>query len=380
MKFFFRWFFLTCKRLYRSFAFWGVIFFMLVIGVTFSYVSKTEPAVARILLVQQNPEDSVSKKIITLLMDSRETISFVMEDDAHKAQEQVLYGKADAVWVFPDDMSDVLQSFSENIEPQSKILIFQREDTVILRLARERLSAAVYQCGTRYVYLRFLQEKVPGSQNVSNEELLKYWHETSVSGALFTFTDIDGTQNTSDNTILQPFWGLLAILGTMLSVIISLRFQKDLDSVKLTTISRNKRILVEFCYQLAAGLHYGFAMLILACISNRLAFGIKEVICVLTFVFSTSAFGMLIRSIMGGRRLLLAFMPALVVILMLFCPVFVSFRYQVIFKWLLPPTYYLISLHDISMVIYGVIYGLLAIALTVTIRFIRSCFLSMVSH
>ena len=380
MKQFCRWFLLFCKRLYRCFAFWGVILLMIVVGLTFSYITKTEPAIARVLLVQQNPEDPVTKNIVSTLLESRETISFVLENDVNRAKDQILHGKADAVWIFPQYMSDALQAYSEGEDPQSKIVIFQREDTVILRLARERLSAAVYQCSARYVYLRFLQEKAPNSQKVSNEELLKYWHETSVSGELFSFTDIQGTPESSDNALIQTYRGLLAILGTMLLLIVSLRFQKDLDTGKFAAIPQKNCILAEFCYLLAAGLHYGLAMQIVVCISNAAIFSIEEAICVFVFIFSITAFSMLLRSILGGKRLLMVFLPALAVILLLFCSGFASFPFQHILKWLFPPTYYTLSLRDVSTVWYGLVYSILVFAFALALRFVKLYFSRSVSN
>lgn len=380
MKQFCRWFLLFCKRLYRSFAFWGVILLMIVVSLTFSYITKTEPAIARVILVQQNPEDSVTKNIVSTLLESRETISFVLENDVNRAKDQILHGKADAVWIFPQYMSDALQTYSEGEDPQSKIVIFQREDTVILRLARERLSAAVYQCSARYVYLRFLQEKAPNSQKVSNEELLKYWHETSVSGELFSFTDIQGTPESSDNALIQTYRGLLAILGTMLLLIVSLRFQKDLDTGKFAAIPQKNCILAEFCYLLAAGLHYGLAMQIVVCISNAAFFSIEEAFCVFVFIFSITAFSMLLRSILGGKRRLMVFLPALAVILLLFCSGFASFPFQHILKWLFPPTYYTLSLRDVSTVWYGLLYSILVFAFALALRFVKLYFSRAVSN
>lgn len=353
------WFTLLSKRLYKKLTFLCVLLLIPLVMIAFDKATQLESGIVTVVIACEDPQDITAQRIAQKLVENPGVLLF-RQCDANSAEVLVQEGKADTAWIFPEDMENKLITFSESGGIGDGVVrVIERESTVAVRLAREKLSAAIYEQCAKYLYLHYVRENVPESVNITDEVLLEHLTQTNVQGELFAFYDVSGNEKPVDaNYLTAPVRGLLAVLVAISAMITAMFYQKDLDRGMFALLTESRRILNEFLYQLVTSVNLMVAVLIAVAISGLSVDIFSEILWLLAYSVCCAVFGVTLRWIFGGKLWMAALLPAAAVVMLAVCPVFFDLPGLQDLQLLLPPTYYIRGIFDKAMLLNCCIYVL----------------------
>ncbi len=371
------WFLLLNKRLYKKATFLCMLLLIPVLVGAFQVAAQQPSGVVTVVLACREPQDALCAEIIEELRSETRIISFI-EDSPQNALTAVAAGKADAAWIFPEDMAGCIREFvSGDMESEGFIRVIERETTVVLGLARERLSGAVFEKAVREAYLSSVRELAPEAQERTDRELLDYLYNANVTGQLFEYYDIYGNRKTETaNYLTAPLRGLLAILVAVGSMVTAMYYQKDKENGIFSLLPEQFLPLGELGYQLISSLNM-MAVVLLSLMFSGLSVSIwSELLLLFLYSICCGVFGMVLRSVFGGGKVLGACLPVMILLMLVICPVFFDIAAMQKLQLLLPPTYYITGAYNYNYLCYMLLYigamGLLYAAVTAGKR-IFSC-------
>lgn len=350
------WFYLMNKRLYRKVIFVGLLLMIPVLVLGFYSAARETGGIVTVALAQEDPADLTAETIINRLMEDSRVISF-LKTTPDNAVELVKTGKAEGAWIFPKDTALCIAQYSRG-DSTGFIRVIEREQNVALRLAREKLSGAIYIPAVQNVYLQYLRQYAPETQTVSDEELLSYLEQTHVSGDLFAFYDANGNLREETGNFLQtPLRGLLAVVAVICAAVTAMYYQKDRDAGRFALLPERYSILTEFAYQTVSAVNM-MLVIFISLLCTGLHHGIwQEVLLSLLYGIGCCLFGMLLRRIF--RNILSAILPGLLVVLLVGSPVFLDLAALRTVSFCLPATYFIQGGYNYRYLLYLAVYDLL---------------------
>ena len=234
----------------------------------------------------------------------------------------------------------------------------EREQTVPLRLSREKLSGRVYERIAEIMFLQYLRSNAPQTETVDDRQLLSYLDATHVSGELFAFYDIYGNpQEEPANYLSTPLRGMLAVWTVLGAVVTAMYYQKDLDRGLFSVLAQRYRFLAELGYHMVSVVNLLLAVLLSLVLSGLAVSLWKELFLLVFFGLSCCLFAMVLRMLSGGRRGMAVWMPVLTAVMLIVCPVFFDFAPLRFIQYLFPPTYYIAGAYNLHTALYLLIYN-----------------------
>lgn len=353
MKRFFAWFALLNKRLYKKITFLCILIMIPVLVGVFQVVAQQPSGVVTVVLACHDSQDPLCLEIVENLKSDTKIISFV-EETPENAISMVSAGKADAAWIFPEDMVTHIRAFASG-ESGTKgfVQVVEREQTVVLGLARERLTGVLFEESVRESYLRYIRECAPEASNRSDDELLTYLHNANVAGQLFEYYDIYGNQKTETaNYLTSPLRGLLAVVAAIGSAVTAMYYQKDKENGIFSLLPERYMALGEFGYQMVSSLNLMTVVLCSLVISGLSVNIFLELLLFALYSVCCALFGMLLRTLFGGGKWLAVWLPVLALLMLVVCPVFFDVARIQKLQLVFPPTYYVTGAYNYSYLLY----------------------------
>jgi ABC-2 type transport system permease protein len=300
------------------------------------------------------------------LMDSSQLIIFRNAESPEEAVEKVAHGKADAAWIFPDDMARHVEVFVADPDSDNAFIrVVQREEKVMLMLSREKLGGVVFDLCAERIYLNYLRQNLPQMDGASDQELLELYENTDLDGDLFNFEQTDGASTENDDSghyLMTPVRGLLAVVIVLCGIATAMYYIQDSSHGIFAWMPQRLRPAAELGCQLVSVVNVSVAALVsLAAIGLAGSFGLELLVLVM-YSLCVAVFSMTLRRLCGGIRGLSTLMPLLVVVMLLVCPVFFDLGALRQMQYLFPPTYYINAVHNEVYLLYMLIYTLIAAA------------------
>ena len=211
-----KWFLLLNKRLYKKVTFLLILVLIPVLVMGYGAVAREESGVLTVALACEG-EDPTATQIMQELKDDSNLIRFVICDDPQTARAMVNGQRADAAWIFEDELEEAIYRFA--LDPARKnafVQIIEGESTIPLKLVREKLSGVLFARTSRAYYLDYLRQNVPEVKDATDEELLRYYDDFASEAKFFEFAYLDGEIREEDaqsaSYLLSPVRGLLAVV------------------------------------------------------------------------------------------------------------------------------------------------------------------------
>ena len=361
MKKIWMWFLLLNKRLYKKVTYVGILLLIPVLVLIFSLSTKQPGGVLTIVLAREDPTDPLASALVEELKSDTMVITF-LEAQPQAAKDMVAAGKADAAWIFPAQLQQRMREYAAG-NAEGFIQVVEREQSVPLMLSREKLGGVLHGQVVKEVYLRYIREIAPQTQQVADAELLTFLDNTDVSGEMFAFYDITGNKRSEAvNYLTTPIRGLLAVLAVVCSVVTAMYYQSDYDHGIFSLLPEKGRILGEFGYQMISAIHILIVSMVALLISGLSAVLWKELLILLLYSVSCALFGMLLRAVFGGKRGLAVLIPVLCVVMLCVCPVFFDIAQLRSLQYLMPPTYYINCAFNQKYFLYLFLYNVILLA------------------
>jgi len=303
----------------------------------------------------QEGQDALAREVLESFDGTSQLIRYTHCASAEDAQSLVQGGKADMAWIFPDNMRQHLEAFLEQpTEKNAFVTVLLREDDVTLRLAREKLSGALYRQISRLLYITFVRENVPELSHLSDEELMEYYHTRDITDELFAFDQTDASMAGVETVhyLTAPVRGLLAVVILLCGIATAMYYMDDSRRGLFGWVSTRRLPAVELGCQLVSLVNVSAVVLLTLGLTGQAGPLPRELAVTVLYCLCCAAFCMLLRRLCGSLRLLGSLLPVLVVVMLVVCPVFFDFAAVRSLQYLFPPTYYINAVYNTQYLLY----------------------------
>ena len=339
---------LLSKRFFKKCSFVLLLCVIPLIVLCFRNVSDQDSGMLRIALIAEDKRDPVVREIIDKFLDGDSVVYYLEVDSEETAKELVKRGEVDAGWIFRSEFTEKVKQFAkEPIEGRAPILIWEKEDNVVLQLSRLKLFAMIYPYLSYSLYEDFAEGTLQIPDSVSEEELRELYEITNTEGNLFqlAYEEFDETTEEDVNYMMAPFRGVLALLVILAGLAADMFFQLDLEAGVLDCVPVRARQRKVYVYQLAAMLPMAVTVLVAMYYAGDFTNVGKELLLMGLYLAGCMVFCNFIRRICRCSRWLGVVMPLLMMSLMLLSPIFLNLKKFRLLQYLLPSYYYLSGLH-----------------------------------
>lgn len=286
---------------------------------------------------------------------------------------QVETGKADAAWIFSEDLSEQITALAQKRRVRPVVTVVERRDSVALTLGREILSSAIYPSFSYAVYAGYVREEL-GFEEMTDEELRRIYDRMAVEGSLFQMVYPDETSGEAEDfTYVQaPLRGILALWFTFVGLAASLCFMQDEERGVYGRIPVTRRLSASYIAGAVFLLDAALVLLLSCKLAGVFTDWKREVVSCAVFAVCVLTFANLLRMLCRTpRRSGMFFLPLLAAMLAL-CPIFLNLQHFRAGKLLLPPWYYLQSIHN-TRYLYGMaVYTVILILVSAVLQRIQS--------
>lgn len=355
------WLWMLSKRLYRKPTFLVVLALIPLVSFGYGFTDLDDSGVLTVILAQEG-EDPLATQIMESLLDKSQLIRYVRCDSPDEAREQLEAGKADAAWIFPEDLESKMMAFSQAPSAKNAFLtVLERQTDVTTRMTREGLSEAFYGGLSRLHYIDFIRQNAPMLDAVSDEQLLSYYDDAAGPEELFRFTNLTGqsaVDGDSRHFLLWPVRGLLAVVIMLCALAAGMYYIQDREQGTFGWVSEKRQALAELGCQLASVLQVTVIAVIALALLGLTADPLRELVIVLLYSFCCSAFAMLVRRACKTVGVMGVMLPLLILASLVVCPVFLDLGVTRNIQFLLPPTYFINAVADGMYMLYMAIYAI----------------------
>lgn len=361
-----RWLWMLSKRLYKRPAFLAILVLIPVAVVALRTAAEADSGFLHVVLTQTNPDDPISSAIISDFMEEDSLVRFSYVDDPRTATDMVIGGEADAAWVFPDDMQQQINKFVKTRSNRGFVTVVMREQTILSRVANEKLNFALQEYASRACYLEFTRDNVEALNRLTDEELMAYYNEVEFNEELFLFRSSagDASSQPETNYLTAPVRGLLGMLMVLCGLAAALFYCQDKARGTFALVPERKHSIVAFACLFIAVLNVSIVVLAALLAGGVATFWVKELLVLLLYDVCCAAFCLLMLRLFGSMRGLAAVLPLLVMAMVALCPIFFDLRSMITVQMLFPPTYFVNAGHDDRWLLYMLGYTMLCLGLT----------------
>ncbi len=345
------------KRLWRKPSFLVILCIVPILVAGMSLAAQGESGIMRIALCVQNPEDAVSSQILARLTRKDSVLRYLMCDTEEEAREMVADAQADAAWIFPENLEERLRERIAGGSREPAVTVVEREDSVALIFTREILSKAMYPYISYKAYEEFVRNDL--GLEIDDRELREAYEATLIEESFFQMEYPDGQAGEDNSYLLAPIRGMLAVWLVLCGFAASMYYIQDEGKGVYSRVPVRRRLWAAF------GVHWvllsnAAIVLLLSCrVAGVFTSWHREVLSLFLFMCCIVAFCNLLRLLCRTPEYLGSCFPILLLGMLILCPVFIRIRQLAAVRVLLPPNYYLRSVHGDSylykMAVYAVV-------------------------
>lgn len=360
------------KRLLKRYGFLFMLVLAPLLAAGVGRLSEEAAGIATVALYL--PEgDEAAEEIGGRLLDGRGVFRYLPCGGGEEARLMVETGEADAAWIFAEDLSAQIGELAGKRRVRPVVTVVERQDSVPLTLGREILSAAIYPSFSYAVYESYVRDEL-GLDRMTDEELRRAYDSVAVEGSLFQMVYPDETPGEAEEfTYVQaPLRGILAIWFTFVGLAAALYFMRDEERGVYGRIPVTRRLSASYAAGAAFLLDAGLVLLLSCRLAGVFTNWKREAASCAVFAVCVLAFANLLRLLCRTpRRLGMVFLPLLAMMLAL-CPVFLNLQYFRAGKLLLPPWYYLQSIHNTRYLYEMALYTVILVLISAVLQRVQS--------
>ncbi len=350
------------RRNFRKPAFLVVLALLPVVTCVYTAAAGEESSLVTVALARQDEADPLAQVFWEQLPESSQMLTFLLCDSPQEAADKVRLGKAEQAWVFHADLEKTVKKFLDTRSQRyAFVTVYQREDTPLGLLARERLNEAVFDALARALYLRNLRDASAALAALCDDALLVWWEETAIPGALFSYHT--GGVPKEEGLLLSPLRGLLTaavVLGAVCGVFGTVN---DRRAGLFSYLPQRLQWLPEFLGQVSAQSLLCGGMLVCLGLAGVWGSFLWECLCLGLLALSSAAFAMALGRLIPSASALSAALSLVTVLALIACPVFFDIPALRPVGALLPVGHYLYAAADFSRIWEFILYTLVCLAL-----------------
>ena len=354
-RFFMRWYLLN-KRLFKTPVFIVILCAVPVLILALNAVTRNTDGFIRIAVVAEDPDDETSAGIVDKLIDSSGIVKFTVMENEKDAEDCVRYGELNGAWIISADVKEAISDFVRGRIGEKCVKVIEREDTVSLSLAREKLAAAL----SYDMCLELMREDYRDlvAEDLDDDELRGFFDDAVAVGELFEFRHVSGelTDYSGTSFIMLPIRGVLAAAILLCGFAMAMFRIRDEKKMVFCRVSSSARPSFELGYHLTGIIDIAAAVLISLYTAGLGESVVRELASMAVYCLNCAVFAIFFRRLLRSTGGVAAAAPLVTVLVVVVNPVLLNLPYVYPLRVLTPMFYYLQSTHDASFILYGLLY------------------------
>ncbi len=366
------WYLMFSKRLLHKFSFIFLLCLIPAVIPLMNTVLSDDAGILKIVLCCED-DDPSSKKAIDTLQNSDGIIQYSVSHSKEQAMEAVRKFKADAAWIFRNNLSEAINQYALDESSDPLVHIIQREETVPLQISRELLHGALYGDIVYSVYSDFVKKNVLPENSVSDSQLREYYESTQRNGDIIKTERLNSSVPLMEtNYLTAPLRGILALLIMLCTMAAALYFLKDQSEGKYDWLPPQKRLIPAFASCLSASVFSAVAVFVSFQFTGLTTGFCRDLLGMILYVCCTTGFCINLCTLFRSPGKLGATIPGLIIIMLVLSPIFFNGTELRPIRLCLPPYYYLQSTYNNDYYIYSLVYCIVAYGLAFVLNFIMN--------
>ena len=335
------WYRLMTKRLLKKPSYLALLLAVPVLTAALTVAAREDTGLITIALAG-GEGDPVAMSAREQLLNTRGLLRCILFDSPEEAVESVKGAQADAAWIFRDNTEEELQKMVSASGTRGAVIVVEREETVFLRLAREELASILYPSASRMLFRQHLAS-VSGDKPLPEDSVLEpYYRTLSADQQVLIFVYDNGQiQEPIQDFLTNPLRGLLSLLVVLAGLASCMFYYAEEDAESFLRIRGAAGLLLPLLCHVCAMVPVALAGLIAMAVSGMLRGLGTELLLSALLCISSAGFCETLRRLCRKQELLGAFLPILMMVMLVLSPIFLHFKQFAILRSLLPPVYYL---------------------------------------
>lgn len=356
----FLWYILLTKRLLKKPVFIIILALIPLLAAALNIVAQQDSGVISVALAQENKNDELSSEIVSELLSENSLIRYTY-CDAENARTLLREGKVDSAWIFSDELQEKTDKLVTNISKSNYLVeIIEREKTVPLLLAHEKLYGTLYKYCSESLYINFIRTNVTELDYMSDKQLMQYYDEIHADDSLFEYLYINSNQSGQGTAeasyLVTPLRGIFSVLIILCGLATALFFMKDISKGVFSQVPLKSRPFVAAGYHFTSIIFISAVALISLFIIGIAVAPLREVVMAVLYAFCCTVFCMIIRLLCVSLKILSVMTPVIVIALIAICPIFYDFEALRAIQIFLPPYYYIKAVYNDAYLLYMAVY------------------------
>ena len=362
---FIRRFFILNKRLLKKPAFLSILLLIPILVCALAIASDGgENGVLTVSLAAFDYSDPLASEIIDDLQNERGLVRFIKTENPAQAQALVESGKADAAWIFPDQMKKKIDEFVSFPNPRNAfVAVIQREDNILLKISHEKLNAVLYPYLSLALTENYVYVNIISQQELDESTLKEFYDAVSAEGDdLFklTYSSDQGSVNgESANYLLSPVRGLMAVAILLCGFAAAMFYMRDEEMGTFDRMPIKRRFFFSLGYHSVAVTDIALIALVTLLITGLSVGFLRELFAMIVYILITVGFCIGLRLLCRDIRILGALAPVITVVSTVLCPIFFISPDLPIIQYLLPTYYYVNAIYKPEFLGFALIYAVI---------------------
>ncbi len=331
------------KRLFKKWSFLLILCIVPLLVLGLRLAAQGESGVVTVALYAEDETDPTTAGILEKLKKHSDVIRYLDCADEEEARAKVENFEADAAWIIPEDVYGRLFDSAAHKNAEPVVTAVERENSVILLFSREILCNALYPFFSYEIYSDYVRDDL--GIEIDEAQLRKAYDDIQVENSLFKIEYYDGQALDESSYLLAPVRGMLAVWLMLCGFAGAMYFMQDEERGTFDRMTAGQRFLASFGYNAVILSDAVVVMVVSLRLSGSFTDWPHEIVSAVLFACCALVFCSLVRIICGTMERLGFLLPVLLMGTAVICPVFIRINGLNVLKQLLPPYYYLNSLH-----------------------------------
>lgn len=345
-----KWMLLLTKRLLKKPAFTVILILIPILAISMSRASDEANGLLTVCVATEGERDEIAEAVMKDFEGGDSVVLFKIFESADDAVTEVKRGRADAAWILPGNLRQVMIDYCKYSEPI--VSVYEREETGFMALSREIMYGKLFPHISKIYSADYTEDWLGDAEGYSEERFLEFYEKMAPSeDEIFiefkALGGIEGISTTESNHLKTPIRGLLAVLVVMCGLASAVTVSADMEKGTFSWLDEKKHIWVYHASGVGACILASMVSVISLKIGGMAGNMAYEIACALLFAVSSAIFCSFIALIMKTPKKITASIPPLTIIMLALSPVFLRIA-DTPFQHILPTYTYIYSSVDTS--------------------------------
>lgn len=324
-----------------------------------NFAMSGESGVVHIVICNEG-EDAAAEEIVSSLMNGDTVVRFSRCDSSDVAERAVANNEADGAWIFSENFTDMMREHiarGESDEPFIRVV--EREPTVFLRIAKEKLFGAIYSDFSYAIYEDFVYSRIVSEDEVPKETVREYYERLQRGNNIVEIEHLNEKSveyKENINYLNAPMRGILALMTVLCTLAAAMCFLKEQAMGKFSWLPVSRRIVPSLASCFSAALLSATAVVVTVHFMGISTGIVNEICAMLLYVLSTAGFCTVLSMFFRSSGKFGATIPGIMITMFALSPIFLNVQVLKPIRLLLPTHYYLQTVYDPNYYVYAIIY------------------------